>query len=372
MFVAALLDLEPELQEGCTATLRLAGCPPEIEASSVRASTGGFAGRRFVVQGNGAVVEGGRYRELDQLLASAPLEPPVRERARAIFALLAEAEAAIHGAPVEHVHFHELAGWDSFVDILAAAYLIDAQGSASWSVSALPLGRGRVRTAHGFLPVPAPATARLLEGFVVEDDGVGGERVTPTGAAILRHLAPTGSVPVGFRLSGCGHGLGTRQLPGIPNMLRLLAFAATSDAERELIGIVRFEIDDQTAEDLALGLDRLRAHPGVVDVVQWPVVGKRGRLANAVQVLTRPAALDEVAAACLQETSTLGCRTRVEERRVLPREQASKMTEHGTIRVKRTVRPGGAPTVKAELQDIEATGLDFAGRAKLRRETEEP
>ena len=114
------------------------------------------------------------------------LDPAVRRRALAIFSLLAEAEARVHGCAVEDVLFHEVGAWDSIADIVSAAFLIEESAATNWTVGAIPLGAGRVHTAHGLLPVPAPATALLLEGFPFIDDGVGGERVTPTGAAIVR------------------------------------------------------------------------------------------------------------------------------------------------------------------------------------------
>ena len=122
----------------------------------------------------------------------------MRERAIAIFTALAEAEAAVHGVPVDEVHFHEIADWDSVADIVGAAWLIEALAPATWSVGALPVGSGRIRTRHGPLTVPAPAAAHLLAGFAMHDDGVAGERVTPTGAAILRQLRPDAAPAAGL------------------------------------------------------------------------------------------------------------------------------------------------------------------------------
>ncbi|MCX7631649.1 MAG: LarC family nickel insertion protein, partial [Geminicoccaceae bacterium] len=236
------------------------------------------------------------------------LDVPVKRRARSIYRRLGAAEAEAHGIALERVHFHELADWDSYADILAAACAIEALGCASWSVGPLPLGSGSVATAHGALPVPAPATVRLLEGFEVYDDGLPGERITPTGAAILAELAPASRPPgTALRLLATGHGLGSRELPGKPNLLRALLMSAPGAsgehaATQDRVAVLRFEVDDQPAEDLALGLARLRERDGVLDVCQWPVLGKAGRLASAVQVLCEPEAAEAVAAACLVET----------------------------------------------------------------------
>ena len=131
-----------------------------------------------------------RLADVSERLEAARLAPAVRTRALAIFTLLAEAEGAVHGTDPAEVTFHEVGAWDSTVDIVAAAFLIEALGPARWSCGAIPLGSGRVRCAHGLLPVPAPAVVHLLRGLATHDDGIGGERVTPTGAAILKHLAP--------------------------------------------------------------------------------------------------------------------------------------------------------------------------------------
>jgi uncharacterized protein (DUF111 family) len=267
---------------------------------------------------------------------------------------------------------------DSLADIVAAASLIaahaDADGDASWSCAPLPLGGGRVNTAHGPLPVPAPAVALLLEGFVVIDDGIGGERVTPTGAAILRHLHAHAPPPAGARtLLGTGLGFGTRSLPGLANVLRVLVAqrrpVAPSDAPayREL-AVVSFEVDDQSPEDLAAGLERVRALRGVHDALQMPAFGKKGRMAAHIQVLAAPEALAAVVDACFRQTTTIGLRTQIVQGRTLPRHAAEVAVQGRAVRVKRVARPGGA-TGKAEADDLR----DVAGqaeRARLRQQAE--
>ncbi len=222
------------------------------------------------------------------------------------------------------------------------------------------------------MPVPAPATALLLQGFETFDDGIPGERVTPTGAAILRYLgcAPgTGKAP--RRLARTGLGFGTRALPGLSNCLRALVFEAQhtdiAAGHREL-AVIQFEVDDQSAEDLAAGLDRLRATEGVHDVVQMAVFGKKGRMATHVQVLARPAALETVSEACFRETTTIGLRTHLVNGLALPRRTAEVEVDGRRLRVKLVERPGGA-TGKAEADDALATP-GHAARARLRRRAE--
>ncbi len=299
-------------------------------------------------------------------------------RALAIFTLLAEAEARVHGGQPDEVHFHEIADWDSVADIVGAAYMIELFERATWSVGVLPLGSGRVVTSHGPLPVPAPATVHLLEGFPVSDDGIAGERVTPTGAAILRSLEPGRRPPEGtLQITTSGYGFGTRRLPGLANTLRLLAFGAAGDRfsrddrfSREQIAVLRFEVDDQTPEDLSTGLARIAGLPAVRDICQWPVYGKKGRVLFSVQILCDPVAVDLVAEACFEETTTIGLRWHVEHRAVLTRDAREVTVAGKAMGVKRAFRPHGIRTAKAESDDIAQLDLNESERAALRRRIE--
>lgn len=373
MFVAALCSARPELEPALHEALAGAGLPEGVSGRILADRRGGIAGARFVVESRARAPASGELRAILARLEAAALAPAVRRRAAAIYRRLGEAEAAVHGVPLERVHFHEIADWDTYADIVGAAALIEAVGSISWSIGPLPLGSGVVATAHGLLPVPAPATVRLLAGLPVRDDGLPGERVTPTGAAILAELAPAAHLPDRpLRLLASGHGLGTRELPDRPNLLRalVLAEAEPEHAELEQVAVLRFEIDDQPAEDLALALERLRARPDVLDLCQWAVVGKRGRLASAVQLLCPAAAADALAEACLTETATLGVRIGCVRRRLLARDRRTVEVDGIAVRVKRARRPDGTPTAKAELADLAASGLDLAGRSRLGRRAE--
>jgi hypothetical protein len=310
------------------------------------------------------------WRLIQRELDASALDPAVRTRALAIFSLLAKAEARIHGCEVDDVQFHEVGAWDSIADIVSAAFLIEESGAANWTVGAIPLGSGRVRTAHGLLPIPAPATALLLEGFPFVDDGVSGERVTPTGAAIVRNLVqnPSGS-NAPRRLMGSGVGFGMRTMPGLSNCVRFLRFEKVGEnpVTNDVL-VIEFEVDDQSAEDLALALDRLRARPDVYDIVQTPVFGKKGRLAVSIRLLGDPAALDDIAAQCFEETATIGLRHRVESRIILPRESRIATVAEREIRLKVVKRPSSV-SVKVEADDLAATPGRLA-RDALRRKAE--
>jgi uncharacterized protein (TIGR00299 family) protein len=401
MFIAAVLDAFPDLREPMLEAIRAAGLPAEVTCEIAAHRDHALAGLRFVVDDPHAPPllpeEGwreatGRREQAhhqahrqglahqhdetpfaqirDKLLASG-LAPEVKQRAIAIFTLLAQVEGEIHGHATEAVSFHELGGWDSIADIVGAAALIAAFPGASWSVSTLPLGRGRTRTAHGLLPVPSPAASRLLEGYEFVDDGLAGERVTPTGAAILKHLGATQNTdrtPRRLLRSGCG--FGSKVFRGISNVLRVLAFEdAEVEGRSDCVAMIAFEVDDQTPEDLAIALDHLRAHPSVLDVVQMPVFGKKGRMTAHIQVLAEPDGAQQVIEACFDETSTLGLRSQIVARHVLPRRQETIEVGGSRVRVKLAQRPG-SQTAKAESDDLLALSGGRAAREETRHVAE--
>ncbi|MBE0627698.1 MAG: LarC family nickel insertion protein [Burkholderiales bacterium] len=380
MFIAALLDAYPELAAGLDAALAKVGLPPGARCALLQYKDVTLSGRRFelILPEDSAVRDAGRHGHghrglaaIRAAIAAMALDAKVAARALAIFAILAEAEAAVHGVSVDEVEFHEVGALDSIADIVGAAWIIEALAPASWSVGALPLGSGSVHSAHGALPVPAPAVVKLLQGFVFMDDGLPGERVTPTGAAILRHLGcASGMGPRPGRLTASGLGFGTRKLPGRANVLRVLAFDMSDAPAKDEIALLAFEVDDQTAEDLAQGLDRLRDCDGVLDVVQSAVFGKKGRMAAQVQVLAQPGQLAAVLAACFSETTTLGVRHQLVMRSVLEREEITVAGAAGApVRVKLARRPDGALSAKAESKDVGAGG-GRGGRERMRRASE--
>jgi uncharacterized protein (TIGR00299 family) protein len=293
---------------------------------------------------------------------------PGLSRRVSIFSALAEAEATVHGVDVDDVMFHEVGAYDSIADIVSAAAIIAGLGASRWSIGPIPRCCGLVETAHGMLPLPAPATLELLGGFVLIDDGEQGERVTPTGAAILRHLAPSQEAdPVPRRLVAAGIGFGTRTLERRSNVLRASLFAAVdAGLQGDRIEVLRFEVDDQTGEDLAIALDRLRRAPDVIDICQWPVLAKKGRMAAAVQLLVRPEAAEGIVEAVLAETTTLGVRRGTVARTSVGRE----MREVDGVSVKLARRPGGT-SAKAEMDGLaHLEGVSRRQAARKRVESE--
>ncbi len=349
MFIAAILDCRPDLESGLEdvlTALRLENTP---RIGRHAYDNGVLTGSQFHVDApNRTGHHHTQFRTIRSMLNASGLASGVRSRAMDIFEHLARAEAEVHGHEIDDVTFHEVGALDSIVDIVIAAHLIEKLNANQWSVAPIPIGSGRISSQHGTLPIPAPATLLLLENLTVFDDGVKGERITPTGAAILRHLAPTGTGPVEqMRLNSSGTGFGTLELPDIPNILRVMLLEQPIEWTVDQVTVFTFEIDDQTPEDLAIGLDNLRNLAGVLEVNVTQVSTKKGRQANRVQVLGEPNAEDAVFDCCFAQTTTLGVRYQRTRRRILNREQK----QVGPVGVKIVRRPSGI-TAKAEMQDL--------------------
>ena len=385
MFIAAMLHALPNLETPMVAAIRAAGLPNDVSVQIQHFQDFALTGLRFLVDEpepapNRSVVtpsDSHDHRAFADILAalmSSALDVNVRDRAIEIYTRLAEVEGQIHGVATPDVSFHELGGWDSIADIVGAAFLIESCGAASWSIGSLPKGSGLVKTAHGPLPVPSPATARLLEGFAWHDDGRPGERVTPTGAAILRNLNCADALPPGGqRLSASGYGFGMRRFMGMSNTLRVMVFddRQISGLVREEVAVVTFELDDQTAEDIALAIGHLRDMEGVMDVLQMPAYGKKGRLMTHIQLLCAPRVLEGVLAACFGQTGTLGIRYHIAQRAILPREEIAVALDDAAMRVKVAQRPGGSFTAKLESDDLQGSrAATRAQRARMRHEAE--
>ena len=399
MFLAAMLDAFPELEAGALASIGAVLGDDEARCRLIEHNDGVFRGRRFRVdQNETSAADSGHHQHhhhdhdhdhghdhghaphdhidwsaIRARLKAAPLDAAVLEHSLAIFTHLAEAEARVHGVAPDQVQFHEVGAADSIADIVGAAHVIATVGADGWTVSALPLGSGRVRTAHGLMPVPTPAVVLLLQGFRFVDDGAPGERVTPTGAAILRHLCDPSTDGRGrpLVLARSGVGFGTRVLPGVSNCLRVLVFddadAHPAWSERTL-SVLEFDVDDQSAEDLAIALDNLRAHPEVIDAVQAPVFGKKGRMMTAVRLLVRAGGAAAAAESVFRETTTIGLRQHDVRGAVLTRRSAEVEVGGARLRVKTVARPGGR-TAKAEADDAVASD-GHAARTDLRLKAE--
>lgn len=279
------------------------------------------------------------------VIRAAPLSEMVKTRATHAFQLLGEAEAAIHSIPIERVHFHEVGAVDTIVDIVCAAAGCEALRVNKWMASPLNVGSGTVDCAHGTLPVPAPATLALLGDAPIYSAGAAMERVTPTGAAILRMLDVTyGSLPA-MRVAARGYGAGGRDTPGTPNLLRLLVGEAeekidTQEPDAEPIAVIEAVIDDATPQVLAYATELL-LEAGAWDVYRVPVQMKKGRTGVQMTVLSSPEHAPKLRELLLRETTSIGLRWRIENKLALAREFVEVETEWGKVRVKVARWPHG-------------------------------
>jgi len=296
-----------------------------------------------------------RFRDIRAMIRESSLQPRVCELALQVFARLAEAEGKVHGVEPEDVAFHEVGAIDSIVDIVGTAWAIDALGIDDLVVSALPLGRGIVRAAHGPLPVPGPATIELLRGFPVRVEDGEWEMVTPTGAAIVAALARPGPMPAGFVVDKIGYGAGDSEFTDRPNLLRVLLGKASAAVGSDLLVLLESNIDDLNPELYEHATTRLFA-AGAVDVTLVPVQMKKGRPGVVLQVLAPPARRDDVVAVLFAETTTIGVRFHAVERLTLAREFAEVETAYGPVAVKIATGPGGR-TVAPEYESCRAAAV---------------
>ncbi len=284
------------------------------------------------------------HRSLSTILSiieAAPLKDAVKRRSARAFQLLGEVEAAIHSIPIEKVHFHEVGAVDTIVDIVCAAAGCEALGVDRWMASPLNVGSGTVKCQHGTLPVPAPATLALLGDAPIYSAGPAMERVTPTGAALLRTLDVSyGTLPA-MRVAARGYGAGGRDTPGEPNLLRVLIGEAMDEAAgAEPIAVIETVIDDANPQLLAY-VSELLLEAGAWDVYRAPVQMKKGRTGVQVTVLSSPEKMPTLRDLLLRETTTIGLRWRLENKMALAREFTEVETEWGKVRMKIARWPSG-------------------------------
>lgn len=338
MTVGALLDAGADAEALITSLRSLAtGAAYEIERTRRR----GIAATKFRVK----PPAGERHRHLSHILRlidSAGLPARAAESAKAIFERLGAVEAAVHGVPVEKVHFHEVGAADSIADIVGACVALELLGVEEVYCSAINVGGGTVATEHGVLPVPAPATARLLEGKPVYSSGPQKELTTPTGAAIVATLARQfGPLPP-MRLIASGYGAGDADFSEQANVLRVLLGETTGAEEAVTVAILEANIDDSTPEVLGYAMERL-LEAGALDVSLSPLLMKKNRPGTLLRVIARPEDRERLAELILRETSTFGLRLFAAERRLATRRIVEVETSAGKVRIKVSDRGQFAP-----------------------------
>ena len=292
----------------------------------------GMAAGKFRVTVN----EPQKHRHLSGILKmihAADLPLPVKATSERVFQTLAEAEAAVHGTSIEKVHFHEVGAVDSICDIVAACLSLHLLGIDDVYCSPVNVGSGTVNTEHGVLPVPAPATARLLQNRPIYSRGPAMELTTPTGAAFVTALAAGFGAMPALTIKSIGYGAGDRDFIEQSNVVRIIVGLASGASESTTVSIIEANIDDASPQVIAYAVERL-LEAGALDVILIPAQMKKGRPGLLLQVVAKLESRESLTGLLFRETTTLGVRFYNAERRVQAREWIEVQTRYGTVRVK--------------------------------------
>jgi hypothetical protein len=356
MFVGALLDL---------------GLPPErwfaelkkiplgyYEFRRTRALRGHLVGTRIEILVPGKQPSR-KLRDIEALIAHSALSEGVKERVMKVFSRLADAEGKLHHRPPEQVHFHEVGGVDSILDIVGTCLGLELLDISHLTCSPVNVGSGSVQAAHGALPVPAPAALELLKDVPIFSSGVEGELVTPTGAALIATLAAGfGPIPA-MKVERIGYGAGAREIPGQPNLARLLLGESTEPVTAqpgapgdEVVSVIEANVDDMSPQLYGFFIDQALA-AGALDVTCTPVQMKKDRPGILVSVLCAPERSDALAQMLFEQTTTIGVRIYEARRKVLEREVLSVETPYGPVKIKVARREGKVLNVAPEYEDCQ-------------------
>jgi len=304
-----------------------------------------------------------KHRSLSAILEiinNSLLDAQVKEKAAAIFTKLGEAEASVHDVPLEKIHFHEVGAVDAIVDIVGACISFRALGIEKFACSPLNVGGGTAKMAHGVLPVPAPATAKLLQSKPTYSNGVQRELVTPTGAAIVATLCDSFGPQPPMTVSAIGYGAGTADLEGQPNVLRIMVGEAAEKVVPgfdEEIAVIEANLDDMNPQIYGYFLEKALA-AGALDVYTTPVQMKKNRPGTLLTVLCRPSETSALMELIFAETTTFGARTYRAQRRALPRESIRVHTKHGDVSIKLSRVNGRILHVAPEFEDCRKLAVE--------------
>ena len=329
----------------------------DFEIQIHRVDKNGFGATKVDVLVREDVPERHLY-QIEEIITRSDLSPGIKDRAKAIFQRLGQVEADIHGTTLEKVHFHELGGVDTIVDIVGALVGLDALGIEHIYASDVPLGKGFIQGAHGQIPLPAPATIALLEDAPIRGRDLAFELVTPTGAVLLSELVENfGPIPP-MRLTSVGYGAGGRDLP-IPNLIRALIGEKNHIGQATIESLMTLEsnIDDLNPEIYDYVVESL-FKAGALDVSLTPIQMKKNRPAIQIQALCKPSDVNTLESIMFRETSTLGIRRRLVERQALPRTIIQVETIYGSVRVKVAFLGKGKKKFAPEYEDCRKLALE--------------
>jgi len=353
MILGALIDagLSPVLLKKELKKLDI----PKIRLQVKKVLKGGISATRVIVEGKGEKHHHRSLRELVKIVDQSVVDEEIKGRSKEIFQKIASVEAKIHQRPVDEIHFHEIGGLDSIVDIVGAVWGIRHMGIEEVYVSPVNVGSGFVTCEHGILPVPAPATLALMKGKPIYSSGVERELLTPTGAAILATLGiQFGPIPP-MNVVGMGYGAGKDDLPH-PNLLRLILGERAKPAEKERVFVVETNIDDMNPQFYDHVMEGLLGME-VQEVFLTPILMKKNRPATLVTIICPPEKMALVSEFLFRETTTLGLRWHEEERACAEREMMSLQTRHGKIRFKLARWEGKPVNLSPEYEDCKRLAL---------------
>jgi uncharacterized protein (TIGR00299 family) protein len=364
MIVGALIDAGVPLDEirGALGSLSI----DEDAVWTERVQRAGIGATKFQVRGEegndaphhhahagGVATEAHAHRTLPEICAlidGSRLSATGKDRAKALFARLAEVEGTIHGTPVDKVHLHEVGSLDSVVDIVSTVHALELVGADRIVASPLNVGSGTIRSAHGLYPVPAPATVRLLEGVPVYSGTQRAEMVTPTGALLVSAYATEfGGIPA-MKIAAIGYGAGARNFEDTPNVLRVLIGEADATAPSHTVVVIEAEIDDMNPQLFGVVMDKLLA-AGALDVFYTPIQMKKNRPGTLLSVIATPGVREKMTSIMFRETTTIGVRYREMTRECLDRETQIVTTPFGQVRFKVARRNGEILNASPEFDD---------------------
>ena len=362
MLLAALLDagleLEPLLDE--LRKIPVAG----YEFKRARVLRGGLSGTRVEIDISQPQPER-HLREIRQVLYGSALTEAVKTQALRMFERLAEVEGKLHGKPAAEIHFHEVGAVDAVLDIVGACVGLELLEIDELTCSPLNVGGGQVETAHGTLPVPAPATAELLKGAPIYSSGVEGELVTPTGAVLVATLASGFGPMPAIKVARIGYGAGSRDYSGHPNIARLFVgeraevsnTGPPSRSPGEVVTVIEANVDDMSPQLYGYLVERA-LDAGALDITCTSIQMKKNRPGLEISVLCAPERAEALAELLFEETTTIGLRIHEAGRLVLEREMVSVETPYGTVRVKIAKRAGKVTNVAPEYEDCQRLAVE--------------
>jgi uncharacterized protein (TIGR00299 family) protein len=354
MFLGALIDAGLGLEElqAELGKLRL----EEFTLQSFKQQDHAISATRLEIQTDKS--DGARtWKDIRALIEHSELHGAIKEKSLRVFTCLAEAEAKIHGCPADAVHFHEIGGLDSIIDILGSVIGLHTLGIEQLITSPLPMPRGWIRCAHGLLPLPAPAVCEILKDVPVYGVTIDQELVTPTGAALVKSLSRDfGDFPA-MKILQTGYGAGSRKLDGDrPNLFRLIIGHARQVPESQEVEIIETNLDDWSPECYPHLCQQLFSL-GALDVSLTPIHMKKGRPGFMLQVITAPGRSLKIKHTILSETTAIGLRFRHEKRMTLPRKTGSVKTPWGPVQAKRVETPAGS-VLYPEYEDCRRLALE--------------